>query len=288
MIGAVNRILYTPDHFIMGSSMRRTFGILSLLVIVSIIPLMDYGESAPPKVTINEPGEGEFLPAGNVTLNWSTQLNQTELDHFEIRINDGNWTDVGANSSIEIDNTITGNNTVSVRAYDNESFGEANVTFFIDDIAPKIEIISPIDGSLLNTSTVNVTWSIIEKASGVKLTRIKLDDGPWFFVNDTDSRIFASIPEGAHNVRIETFDKVGNTGIGSIDLYIDTIPPNVIDFGPQGGDVERNEVIFVKLGKEIDPSSVNLTTFPSIDGNITITPLRIEFVPNGILIPGIE
>lgn len=288
MIGPGNRILYASDHFIMGLSMRRTIGILALLFILSIIPLMDTGESAPPMVTINEPMEGEFLPAGNITLKWSAQFDQTELDHFEIRINDGNWTDVGVNSTINITDAVSGNNTASVKAFDNETFGEANVSFFIDDVAPMIEITSPIDSSLLNTSAVNVTWNIIEEGSGIGMIRIRLDEGPWIFTNETDYKKLPSASDGNHSIMIEAVDNVGNSCTSSINFSIDTIPPSVIDFGPMGTNIERDEAIFIDIGEEIDAFSVEFYIVPDVPGRISFAPTRIEFIPDNYLDAGIE
>lgn len=269
--------------------MRRAIGIFALLVIMSLIPLTGHGRSAAPVVTIIEPDEGEFRPPGNVTLNWTAEFDQTELDHFEVRINDGNWTDVGVNSTLKITDTISGNNTVTVRAYDNVSFGEANVSFFIDDVAPVIEITSPLKDSLLNTSALNVTWNIIEEGSGIQMTRIRVHERQWMFVNDTDFKVFQILSDGPNSVFIETIDMVGNIGRKAVNFSIDTKLPSVHEFGPLGTDIERDEIIYMDLEEgDIDPSSLEFNITPGVEGNLTVTDLRIEFVPDELLVPGTE
>jgi uncharacterized membrane protein len=269
--------------------MRKAVGLFALFVMISLIPLVDSGESTEPMVTIIEPVNGSFFPPGNITINWTARFNGKELDHYELMINNGSWKDLGENNTVNISNAIPGQNKVTVRAYDNESaYGEANVTFFIDDIPPEIETISPVNGSLLNTGFVNVTWSLIEEGSGMHMVRVKVDEGPWSIIYDADFKNITPISDGARTITVEATDMVGNMALTSFEITVDTILPSILDVRPIGSDVERDERIFVDIGEEIDLSSLEFEIDPPTNGTFNNSGYQVEFIPDLPLIPGTE
>jgi hypothetical protein len=58
--------------------------------------------------------------------------------------------------------------------------------------------------------------------------------------------------------------------------------------GPQGSSVERDEVIYVDTGEEIDPASVEFDIQPWVEGNLTTMGFRLEYDPSEHMVPGTE
>lgn len=93
-------------------------------------------EDAPPEIRIDSPTDGEILYNTSVDIEWSAWDNQSGLNHFEVQIDGGAWSNVGLNTNYT---TVLGQgaHNVKVKAIDNESNeATAEVNFTITILTP--------------------------------------------------------------------------------------------------------------------------------------------------------
>ena len=101
------------------------------------------------------------------------------------------------------------------------------VVRFSDDLA--IDITSPSPGTLLSTDTV-IIQGVIKGAGTIEVSV----NGETGIVNGS---VFSSVPitlsEGVNSIEIEASDSVGNYGVKTITVEMDTIAPVISVFTPQ-------------------------------------------------------
>ena len=181
----------------------------------------------------------------NVT---QTQLNYTVSDlHL-----DSCWysIDLGVtNNSITCGTNITGltssegSNTWIV--YVNDTVGNINsssVTFTIDTTAPKLNIVSPLNITYLNTSLIlNYTSSDINL------------DTTWYEYNGTNKTLtgnttFTALDNQQSTLTLWANDSVGNINSSSVTFTINTLPPTITIIQPTTADMNiHNPTLSVSL-----------------------------------------
>ena len=76
------------------------------------------------------------------------------------------------------------------------------------------------------TSTVNVnSYTVTDAESGIDHYESRIDENAPWFDKGTVSNFDVTLSDGRHNIYIKAVDKAGNTAIGSIDISVDTSPP---------------------------------------------------------------
>lgn len=97
-----------------------------------------------------------------------------------------------------------------------------------DITPPTISITSPINGSEIKSSTVTVSWTGSDAASGINYYEIRLDGGSWINVETSTSHTYTELGDGSHKFDIKVFDKFGNTKTDTVSFIVNTSPL----FGP--------------------------------------------------------
>ncbi len=90
-------------------------------------------DTTPPTVSITSPDDGATVTTSDVTVTWTGSDSGTGIDHYEVRIDSGSWTNVGTSTSHTFTGLSDGSHTVDVKAYDGA--GNTNtdsVTFTVD------------------------------------------------------------------------------------------------------------------------------------------------------------
>ncbi|MCF6153373.1 MAG: hypothetical protein E3K38_14040 [Candidatus Kuenenia stuttgartiensis] len=96
-----------------------------------------------------------------------------------------------------------GTNTVSITETDSAgNTGSASITVTLDTTAPVVKIVSPADGTVVNASPVDVTYTV--------------DGG-------SQKTVSKSLTEGTNTVSITETDSAGNTGSASIIVTLNTL-----------------------------------------------------------------
>jgi len=93
---------------------------------------------------------------------------------------------------------------------------------FVDLTPPTLSIISPIANSVVNSSSVTVSWIGSDDASGIEHYEVKLDAGSWTDVGTEVSYVFTGIADGNHTVRVRAVDKAGNPAEIQVSFSVET------------------------------------------------------------------
>jgi len=211
--------------------------------IVNITFIID---TMPPSVIISSPDE-YYLSVPNVTVVWSGS--DENLDHYEVRLDNGSWIYVGLNTSYVFMNLTDGEHIVYVKAVDKaENVNISCTSFIIDTASPIIVIITPINCSDLNISMITVNWSVID-LSGIHYCYVMIDNESWISVgNNTNYSLM--LPDGIHVVHVKVVDKAGNVAIVCVIFVVDTIPPDLEVIEPNVDALGVNSVNITWYGSD--------------------------------------
>ena len=97
------------------------------------------------------------------------------------------------------------------------------------DITPPIIHVYPSDGSILNDTTVLVSWNISENLSGIDIVYVYINDSLLVSTNGS-GYIYVNLTDGHYVVRISCTDIAGNTGEAESRIVVDA-PPKLIVHG---------------------------------------------------------
>ncbi len=92
----------------------------------------------PPSIEIFAPDDGATLGTSFVTIEWNFQGGTYPVSHNEIRLNDGDWINVGLGTHYTFQGVEDGEYTVTVRAVDTEGcYNKDTVSFIVDTQEPE-------------------------------------------------------------------------------------------------------------------------------------------------------
>ena len=173
-----------------------------------------------PNITIIHPNTS-FVNSTNLTIEWNGTDNVSGINYYEIKMDNGNWTNVGLNLTYNFTSLSEGNHNITVKAFDNAG-NEANdsVNFTVDTLAPNVSITSPADGSSTTSTSVTVNWNGNDNTSGISHYDIKIDGGGWTDVGASTSHTFSSLSYNTHTVIVKAFDNAGNEANDSVSFTI--------------------------------------------------------------------
>ncbi|MEM2833939.1 MAG: Ig-like domain-containing protein, partial [Candidatus Korarchaeota archaeon] len=105
-------------------------------------------DNTPPTISIISPEPLAWFNKTPVTVKWKATDNESGISHYEIRIDEGEWIDVGTSTSYTFTNLAEGNHTVEVKAIDRAGNAQiASVQFGVDLTPPTVSITSPPSGT---------------------------------------------------------------------------------------------------------------------------------------------
>ncbi len=205
------------------------------------------------------------------------------------------------NTSLYID----GPHELEVVAYD--SFGNNNtekITVTIDNTAPSLEILSPIDGSLIK-GPINITASAQDETTGVKKVEFYIDsilideisEAPYTTIYDS-----TAITDGSHTIIVIAYDNANNTAQESVSIEVDNTAPTIEILSPTNNSEVSGTIkieikvedpvagvdtvqVFIndeKIAEEKNTTSltVELDTTKYDDGTYTISIVAIDKIGN--------
>jgi len=168
-------------------------------------------------VSIISPEDGSYLASGEVTVTWN--CTEENLDHFEVRVDGGDWVNVGTNTSY----TVTlgeGVHTVYIRAVDAVGHtGEISASFTVDTTAPQLTITSPEDGATVSPGQVEIAWECTEE--NLDHFEVRVDGGDWVNVG-TNTSYTVTLTDGEHTIDVRAVDRAGNIAEKSITVNAGT------------------------------------------------------------------
>jgi hypothetical protein len=182
---------------------------------------------APPSITIISPENDSAVCSTEFLVEWIG--NDTGgISRYEISTFLEDWIDMGLETSTMV-NLNEGTHIIKVRAYDlagNTNMDHAIVT--VDLIAPDISILSPVDGTMIPTTSPEVRWH--STADDIDHYAISVDGDTWSNLTATSETIV--LGQGEYTVLVKAIDRAGNENITSSTFTVDTIPPDLVLLRP--------------------------------------------------------
>lgn len=222
-----------------------------------------------PVLTILSPLPGQIINDSYLTVSWSGYDEGSGISGYALRLDEGQWRWVGARSGDTLTSLSSGSHIVYVRAYDNA--GNANtisVNFKIAPMEMKVEIITPLNGSILASSDVTIQWSGSDSGTGIDYYMLKVDNGSWLNVG-LSNQYNLTLPDGEHAIRVMMVDGTGLNVTASVYITVDTTPPSVEITSPTAGEIfSRSEIEVVWRGED-EVSGVSCYWI-SLDGAIQV------------------
>jgi len=150
------------------------------------------------------------------------------------------------------------------------SLGSSDPTYtlrFLPDGAPPVIIsMSPEEGTLINSTNVTVTWNVTDAHSGIRSIELRMDENMWFDVTGDEYLTFSYLEDGAHIIGLKASDLVGNHVNRTVNITIDTTPPDIDIFWPEGDNI--TDLDDVEIGWNCsDPSGI-YQVWAMIDGGM--------------------
>ncbi|MFP4609090.1 MAG: Ig-like domain-containing protein, partial [Candidatus Aenigmatarchaeota archaeon] len=191
-------------------------------------------DTVPPQLSISSPEQGAIYDDGEVTVEWQGSSETTDMDHYEVRLDNGAWEDVGLDESYTFGDLDDGNHLVYVRAIDGAGHTTTEtVSFTVDSVAPELEVLAPEDGELFAENEVTVTWDSSDDGSGISHHEVRLDEGEWRDVGTSSLYTFKTLEEGEHVVEVRVTDEAGHTNEGEVSFTVDTSSPELEITSPE-------------------------------------------------------
>ncbi len=75
-------------------------------------------DNIPPTISITSPANGSQVKSSSVQVTWTGSDADTGIDHYEVKLDDGSWLDVGTDTSHTFTGVSDGSHTVRVKAVD--------------------------------------------------------------------------------------------------------------------------------------------------------------------------
>jgi hypothetical protein len=179
-----------------------------------------------------------------------------------------------------------GNHTFYVRACDQaDNWGiPASYSFSLDAVLPTIGIVSPTDGAVQNTSTVEVSWTGSDDRSGIDRYEIQMDSSSPVDVGTGPPYQFVNVPDGNHTVRVTAIDIAGNQNTSSVGVTVDTLVPltTLSIEGTMGSNDWYVSAVNVTIISSDATSGVKSIAYNSDSGGWQVYTGPIQIVGNGV------
>ena len=93
-------------------------------------------DTNPPIISITSPSNGTEIRSSSPTITWTGTDATLGLDHYEIRLDDGSWINVGTNTTHTFTGVGDGTHTVEVKAFDKAGYSQAASVNFSVNTSP--------------------------------------------------------------------------------------------------------------------------------------------------------
>ncbi len=161
----------------------------------------------PPHVEITYPLWGQTFGSDSISVYWTSDNYDFNIDRFEIRLDGGDWIDKGTATFHTFTGLSHGPHTVTVRVYLNVGgSAEDYVYFYIDlegDDPPHVPMY--INSVETEEDTATVEWNG-HSSTGVDYYEIRLDGGEWMKVGTSTSYTFQNLEERRYTVTVRMWD----------------------------------------------------------------------------------
>lgn len=102
----------------------------------------------------------------------------------------------------------------------------SSYTFELDAVSPVLQLTSPTNGAIQNSSTIFVSWNGSDSLSGIDHYEIAMDGGLFVDLGGGLSHQLIGVQDGIHVIRIKAIDIAGNQKTDSVVVTVDTVAPS--------------------------------------------------------------
>ncbi len=187
----------------------------------------------------------------------------TYVDGTTIEIKDNSWTILGVNTIDDIDGvlfrnlnsytvlpegiftknpyTVTADYIGIVEELSVQLRSTMDVTIkLVDDIAPRLTIETPIDGTEQRQHMVTVKGTVYDKHTDIDRVEISTDGETWFEAELSPDRFtyeteLTDLEQGLLLIRVRVFDLANNVKQSAVSILVDSTPPDLIVITPDDG-----------------------------------------------------
>jgi hypothetical protein len=218
------------------------------------------------------------------------------MSHFEVRIDGGNWTNVGLQTSHAFPNMTIGPHIIEVKAVGNTTQSTTTaVNTGVDQTPPSGVIINP-PAPYSRNGTIHVTWQHASDAtSGIlhydaKVTktywngaRFVTVNGTWFNSGPGTSLTLTNNADGEYNISIRAVDRAGNIGPASgVNQTLDSTPPSILSYAPLGQVATITPQVTVLFSEAMDQATVHVSIV-GVSGSTNWSGNLIVYAPDTAL-----
>jgi len=177
-------------------------------------------DTAAPVVTITI--EINSINTTFLTINWTIGVNVTDISHYEINLNDGNWTNVETSTGHTFSSLSEGSNTLYVRGVDltNNTY-PTSITITVDTLGPTIIIYE--ESTSINKTSFTVSWY----SADAEYYEISTDNETWVDVGTNINYEFKNLSDGNNTLYVRGTDDMNNPAVVFIVIAVDRVAPVV-------------------------------------------------------------
>ncbi len=191
----------------------------------SIFITRDY---TPPYIDITNPIFGSYVSSSEIDLRWTTSDLYSELSHFDIYMN-GDFVTTTTYYHQIISLNVDRYYLFEVFAFDILGNNKSDtVSITKDSISPYVNILSHTSGSIIQSSTINLVWSVSDnyQGSGIQYSEVFVNQESKYSGTSTSSIINLG-NDGLKDIQVITYDRAGNSKYDIVFLTLDQEGPYV-------------------------------------------------------------
>lgn len=221
-----------------------------------------------PTLRMIEPLNGSYHNTTELEFRWTGEDVYSGIKEYRVRIDGGEWMELGTNETINLEVTEEGEHSITVVAIDLAGNSVRNSsTFLIDLRDPVLDMVMPLDGSFIPYNYFTAEWTATDTGSGLGEMSISLNGEEFLTTDDGSTHFIDDLPEGENVIVIRIYDMAGNIVERTISFTVDTRMPVVTSYSPTGDLVEKGAIITIEFSEEMSHESLNIDA-KGIAGNI--------------------
>jgi hypothetical protein len=200
-----------------------------------------------PQVALLYPENGATITTSTLDIYFSA-TDASGIQSLSLHVN-GERMDVSGSNIYRMTDLTDGEYAVSLNATDLVGmFSLCSVTFTIDldDVLPALSFIGPVDGSVVATSDLDVSFAA-DDPSGI-LSLAMTVDGETIDVLGLTSYALAGLSDGDHILTLVATDGRGNEASCSMTITVDTTAPSLTISSPSFGEALSDGSVDVAYG----------------------------------------
>ncbi len=193
-------------------------------------------DTVPPMPVFVIPSRDINISSPSASISWTATDATSGVKNYSFRLDGGDWEPMGTALGITVSGMGEGRHTMDIMATDranNSAVRSVNLT--VDTVSPVLDILSPSDGVLTNTTSVTVTWTGSDATTGIAGYRYSIDGGAWSPMSMALRGSFIGLADGVHTVLVRATDNAGNSVTVQVRFTVDTVPPVLVISAPGRG-----------------------------------------------------